>query len=109
MHKKVISSTEAALKCRILGVHITANKQELKQARNRLARLYHPDKNNDLSEQEKNIASQKFQIIQEAYEYLHANHEQIQKVFKHLFDFSLTSKCPTTSKSHWVYTSVSSL
>jgi DnaJ-class molecular chaperone len=48
-----------------LEINKNATPEEIKQARDRLAKKYHPDKNNNSEE-----AKIKFQKIQEAYEIL---------------------------------------
>lgn len=103
-----LSKQDITTNCRLLGVHVTATKAELKQTRDRLAKLYHPDKNIGLSKEAEVMIKNKFQLIQNAYEFLSKNHSEIQELFKHLNEFSLTHKGHVNNRSHWVYTAVES-
>ena len=55
---------------KILGVEKDASQEEIKKAFRKLAVKYHPDKQGDKSESEKEQAKQKFQEINDAYEVL---------------------------------------
>lgn len=101
-------SQDINMKCRILGVNINASLSELKQARDRLAKLYHPDKHMQEPIAVKNEIQERFKIIQSAYEYLKNNYPAIQQKYKHLNDLVLTSKESPMSRAHWVYKTVES-
>jgi DnaJ-class molecular chaperone len=104
----LINKQDVAIKCRILGVHVSASLSELKQARDRLAKLYHPDKHMNESPEVRNQIQERFKIIQSSYEYLKDNYQEIQKAFEHMDDFVLTSKESPLSRAHWVYKAVES-
>ena len=55
---------------KILGVKKNASSTEIKKAYRKLAMKYHPDKVNDLGEEVKKSATEKFRSINEAYESL---------------------------------------
>lgn len=97
------------LKHRVLGLNVPASKEDIKSARNRLARRYHPDKNVNVSDQEKIIAQEKFKNIQCAYDYLIDNYDTIHEYFKHLQEYSLTNKGATFKRSQSAYTSIANL
>ena len=102
----MINKRDVIANCRILGISVSASKEEIKQARNRLAKIYHPDKYPNISsEQLKNIEG-KFHIVSNAYFYLIENHEKIQINFQYVENFSLTSKAHTVLRSHYVYSAV---
>jgi molecular chaperone DnaJ len=54
----------------VLGVDKNASEKEIKSKYRKLAIKYHPDKQNDSSEEDKKIAEEKFKEIAEAYEVL---------------------------------------
>ena len=58
----------------VLGLNPGVNINEIKTAYRKLAKEYHPDKLTGMSDGIKNLAKQKFQMIQEAYEYLNKNY-----------------------------------
>ena len=49
--------------------------QEIKSSYRSLAKEYHPDKLTGMSDGIKNLAKEKFQLIQASYEYLNKNYE----------------------------------
>jgi len=102
------SSQEITVKCRILGININASLSELKQARDRLAKLYHPDKHMQEPIEVRNEIQERFKIIQSSYDYLKTNYIAIQQKYQHLDDFVLTSKESPMSRAHWVYKTVES-
>ena len=103
-----LNKQDISIKCRILGVHVNASLAEIKQSRDRLAKLYHPDKHINASTEVKNQIQERFKIIQSSYEYLKDNYQEIQNLYKNLDDFALTSKESNMSKAHWVYKTVES-
>ena len=58
----------------ILGLKPGVNSKEIKTAYRKLAKEYHPDKLTGMSEGIKELAKEKFQMIQEAYEHLNKNY-----------------------------------
>ena len=54
----------------VLGLKGGATESELKSAYRNLAKEYHPDKLAGMSDGIKNLAKEKFQEIQDSYEYL---------------------------------------
>lgn len=100
LDRKLVASS-----CRVLGVHITVNLEELKQARDRMAKLYHPDKNAGLSSEALKKITEKFQQIQASYDYLKDNFEQIQVEYKHIKTNALSSRGP--HRAHWIYSEIS--
>lgn len=102
-----IDRNQISIKCRILGVHATATLEEIKEARDRLASIFHPDKHPKFNEEEKKILSKRFTIIQEAYEFLKKHHEEIQTLYGYARDNTLTSQENRRERSHWVYISIS--
>jgi len=93
---------------RTLGVHVCCSIDELKMARNRLAKVYHPDKNSKLDLATLKILEARFNKIQDSYEYLRDNHTLIQLEFKHLEKFLFTHKGNRANASHWIYSEVES-
>jgi DnaJ like chaperone protein len=59
----------------VLGLKGGVSTQEIKSAYRTLAKEYHPDKLAGMSDGIKNLAKEKFQLIQESYEYLNKNYE----------------------------------
>jgi len=59
----------------ILGLKGGESKQEVKTAYRRLAKEFHPDKLSGMNQSMQDLAKEKFQMIQEAYEYLEKNYE----------------------------------
>ena len=103
-----INKQDVTIKCRILGIHVTASLSEMKQARDRLAKLYHPDKHMNEPPEVREQIQERFKIIQSSYEYLKDNYQEIQKEFAHMEDFILTSKENPLSRAHWVYKTIES-
>lgn len=58
----------------VLGLKAGANVDEVKAAYRSLAKEFHPDKLSGMSEGIKNLAKEKFQMIQDSYEYLNKNY-----------------------------------
>ena len=58
----------------VLGLIGGVDKNEIKKAYRKLAKEYHPDKLSGMSEGIINLAKEKFQLIQESYEYLTKNY-----------------------------------
>ncbi len=104
----VINKQDITMKCRILGVHVNASLSELKQARDRLAKLYHPDKHMQEPQEVRDQIQERFKIIQCSYEYLKDNYAAIQQEYKHLDDYILTSRESPMSRAHWIYKTVES-
>jgi len=59
----------------ILGLKGGESKQEVKTAYRSLAKEFHPDKLSGMNKSIQDLAKEKFQMIQEAYEYLEKNYE----------------------------------
>ena len=59
----------------VLGLKGGVSTQEIKSAYRTLAKEYHPDKLAGMSDGIKNLAKEKFQLIQESYVYLNKNYE----------------------------------
>lgn len=59
----------------ILGLKGGESKQEVKSAYRSLAKEFHPDKLTGMNKSIKDLAKEKFQMIQEAYVYLENNYE----------------------------------
>ena len=57
----------------VLGLQKGASEDEIKKAFRQLAKKYHPDKLNNLSEREISYATEKFRKIKNAYESLIEN------------------------------------
>lgn len=90
----------------ILGAPLSASKDELRRARNKLLHLFHPDRRPsgwivDESEPEKRAY-----VIQGAYLYLIENYDEIRKELGFLSEVSLTNRMPLKTRSHWIYTTV---
>lgn len=100
-----VHKNEIAKCCRILGVHVTATLDELKSARDRLAKLYHPDKNQNLSTDAFSKITERFQQIQTSYDFLKTNYDDIQIEYEHLRNNTLSARGP--HRSHWIYTEIS--
>jgi DnaJ like chaperone protein len=62
----------------ILEIDETATEKQIKAAHRKLVSLYHPDKNIKASPEEINLAKQKFQAVQEAYEKI-KQHKSLKK------------------------------
>lgn len=58
----------------VLGLNAGATNQEVKTAYRSLAKEFHPDKLVGMSDGIKNLAKEKFQMIQDSYEYLNKNY-----------------------------------
>jgi DnaJ like chaperone protein len=67
------SKTQKAMS--ILGLEGKPTKNEIKSAYRKLAKEFHPDKLSGMGDGIKNLAKEKFQEIQNAYEYLSENYE----------------------------------
>ena len=59
----------------ILGLKGGVSMQEIKSSYRSLAKEYHPDKLTGMGDGIKNLAKEKFQLIQASYEYLNKNYE----------------------------------
>ncbi len=84
---------EWEIHCRILGVSPDSTAAEIKKSYTAQAKLFHPDKHDDNP-----IAKQKFQQLQESYEYLKKNKRQQPRVS--------TRPTPRKKKGHtalWMY------
>ena len=55
---------------KILGVNKSSSAAEIKKAYRKMAVKHHPDKFNQLGEEQQKAAKNKFQKIQEAYEHI---------------------------------------
>ncbi len=66
--KETLSKTKIAAK--ILGVSENSSESELKKAYRRLVKLHHPDRFSKASEEQQEIAEQRFIEVQKAYEIL---------------------------------------
>jgi DnaJ-class molecular chaperone len=98
------------LKFRILGIPITSDRDAIKKAHTRLTHLYHPDKNRDKSLEIQHQVEERFKIIQNAYDFLKTNFEEIQQAFKaNAQAFSLTSLGDKSTRSYWSYQTVSGM
>ena len=60
----------------VLGLKPGADENEIKASYRSLVKEYHPDKLIGMSDGIKQLAKEKFQMIQEAYEYLNKNYLQ---------------------------------
>jgi len=58
----------------VLGLKAGASDEEVKAAYRSLAKEFHPDKLSGMGEGIKNLAKEKFQMIQDSYEYLNKNY-----------------------------------
>ena len=58
----------------VLGIDRNADANTIKSAYRNLAKEYHPDKLTGMSAGIQDLAKEKFQMIQEAYEYLKDNY-----------------------------------
>ena len=59
----------------VLGLKVGVSTAEVKTEYRNLAKEFHPDKLSGMSDGIKNLAKEKFQLIQESYEYLNKNYE----------------------------------
>ena len=59
----------------VLGLKGGVSMQEIKSSYRSLAKEYHPDKLAGMSDGIKNLAKEKFQLVQASYEYLNKNYE----------------------------------
>jgi hypothetical protein len=85
---------EWEIHCRILGVSPDSTAAEIKKSYTAQAKLFHPDKHDDNP-----IAKQKFQQLQESYEYLKKNKRQQSRV-------SNNRPSPRKNQKHttlWIY------
>lgn len=98
-----LNKNRVCLKYRILGLCYRANKSQVRQAWQRLAKLYHPD--HAKSDPEKTrILTERMSTINRAYEFIISNFDEIQDLYKtKLNKFTYTSKFPGKLKSHLVY------
>ncbi len=94
--------------CRILGIHALATPKEIKLARDRLFKIYHPDKNISDDPSVNTILTQRFKKIQDSYDFIRKNHALIQEEFKHLEKFALVARANKVSMAHWIYSEVES-
>lgn len=68
-------SQETIQSLSILGLKVGATKKEIKSAYRVLAKEFHPDKLTGMNQSIQDLAKEKFQLIQKAYEYLDKNYE----------------------------------
>ena len=54
----------------VLGISKDATSEQIKKAYRKMAVMHHPDKFNQLGEEQQKAAKKKFQKIQEAYEHI---------------------------------------
>ena len=55
---------------KVLGINESSTNDEIKKAYRKMAVMHHPDKFNQLGEEQQKAAKKKFQKIQEAYEHI---------------------------------------
>ncbi|AEA45401.1 heat shock protein DnaJ domain protein [Fluviicola taffensis DSM 16823] len=73
LHEIANSGTRKRMALAILDLNTNATEDDIKKSYRRLVKKYHPDRNLDLSEQERGEFAQRFLEIQDAYEELSSN------------------------------------
>tara|TARA_Y100000816_G_C25967739_1_gene505004 strand:+ start:35 stop:529 length:495 start_codon:yes stop_codon:yes gene_type:complete len=97
----------------ILDLKPGCSQDEIKKAYKKLAIKYHPDKQNDATQEEKAIAESKFKEIAEAYDFLmnpekinnnsnlNKTHIDPNELFKHFFNMNIGAmQNPFSSRNH---------
>lgn len=107
MEKEPLDINEVTMKFKILGLPITATKEQVRYARNKLLHHFHPDKHHggwilDSTDPEKRVY-----LIQSAYLYITENYNEIHETFRFLSEEALTNRIPVNARSHWTYMTVS--
>lgn len=93
---------------RILGITLSASREEVRKARNKLVVQFHPDKHVVNWQADSTKLEIHIHLIQTAYEFIMQNYENIQSCLSYLPNETLTSRLPIKARSHWVYVQVAS-
>lgn len=108
MDKEALEISEITHHYSVLGVPLTATKDELRRARNRLLHHFHPDRNPKGWTYGEDTKDKRAYLIQSAYLYVIENYDEIQKSLGFLTQASLTNRMPLKTRTHWIYTTVAS-
>ncbi len=92
----------------ILGAPLTASKDELRRARNKMLHLFHPDRQPHNWVVGENEPEKRAYLIQSAYLFIIEHFDQIRQTLDFLTDSSLTNRMPLKTRTHWIYTAVAS-
>jgi|GEM_PF-4550004 len=105
MRDEAVDLNEVTKMYRVLGLPITASKVEVRHARNKLLARFHPDKHQDLQDDEQSM-NDRTRFIQTAFLYIIAHYDAIQHSLEFLPGTLLTNQIPIGIRSYWVYTSI---
>jgi preprotein translocase subunit Sec63 len=103
---KKFNKAQIAMKCRILGVNITDPLPDIKKARDRLVNHFHPDKNLNITSEQRKCFEDRIIRIQNAYKFIKTNYDEIQEYYKYVDEHILTSRGSSGFKAHWIYSRV---
>ncbi|MGD9590901.1 MAG: DnaJ domain-containing protein [Candidatus Berkiella sp.] len=108
MDKEPLDLSQITQQYSILGVPLSATKDELRRARNKLLHLFHPDKQPRSEMVGEDEPNKRAYLIQSAYLYIIEHYDEIRQSLDFLSDASFTNRMPVKARSHWIYTAVAS-
>lgn len=104
-----LSLETITLHYKILGLSFTATKEQVRRARNKLLMTFHPDRHPKGWVMDDESLESRVQRIQNAYQFIIQNFEQIATQFTFMDEGIISSRTPHQMKSYWVYTEVAKL
>lgn len=108
MDKEELDLAQITQQYSILGAPLTASKEELRRARNKMLHLFHPDKQPHTWVAGDQEPEKRAYHIQGAYLFIIEHFDEIRHTLDFLSDSSLTNRMPLKTRSHWIYTAIAS-